>query len=153
MLFLSWKWYNLVLLMLLPELSSSGQDSERAFKNSFWNHLFDADVLKHCRKCFPQCHNLSYTQHYNPILTFRAFKSALALCILCEEISIFSFKKEGTVIHMVRDPVTVQNEEIILQMAVESSIYVTERSNTLQYVTQNYKLITFNFCILKIPFW
>lgn len=31
---------------------------------------------------------------------------------------------------MVRDPLTLQNEEIFLSIAVESDMYVTERTNT-----------------------
>lgn len=38
--------------------------------------------------------------------------------------------REGVVIHMVRDPLTLQNEEIFLSIAVESDMYVTERTNT-----------------------
>lgn len=60
---------------------------------------------------------------------------------------------EGTVIHMVRDPVTLQNEEIISSMAVESNIYVTERRNTLQYIIQDSKFIThFQFLRSKNSF-
>lgn len=62
--------------------------------------------------------------------------------------------REGTVIHMTRDPVTLQHEEIILSMAVERNIYVTDRRNTHQYIIiQDSKFIThFQFLHSKNSF-
>lgn len=55
--------------------------------------------------------------------------------------------REGTVINAGRDPVTLENEEIILLMAVEGNIYATERRNTRQYIIQDSK------CIAHFEFW
>jgi len=61
--------------------------------------------------------------------------------------------REGTVIHMARDPATLQNEEIISSMAVESNIYVMGRRNTHQYIIQDSKFIThFEFLPSKNSF-
>lgn len=50
-----------------------------------------------------------------------------ALYILYTEVPISSLMRERKVIHMVIDPVTLQNEKIILLLEMESNIYITER--------------------------
>lgn len=51
--------------------------------------------------------------------------------------------RERKIIHMVIDPVTSLNEKIILLLAMESNIYVTERRYTLQYIIQDSKFIIY----------
>lgn len=99
------------------QLSSSGQGCERAFKNAFWKPSVWCWRAETQQKVFPPVPQLDLQTIFTVIQFWQVELSNLpfALCILNKEVPIFSCMREGMVIHVVRDPVTLQNEEIFYQ--------------------------------------